>query len=140
MAVQTLIVIEMKTGLKLLTVCVTVGMLLSACSKEKRVTKWLEGTWTIEQYSVEDDGTTDVTDNAGTMTFNDNGSGGATLVFASGTNTVEFVWTNTETTVETSDDGETTVWSLEESSKDKMTLKEQPEDATSSVTTLSLVK
>ena len=125
----------MKSGLKVLAIGATAGLLLAACNKEKRVTRWLEGTWTINEYRLDYDGNTDVHNNAGTMTFNENGSGGATLIFPDDTNTVSFTWTNTEDMVETSDDGETTVWMLEESSKDNMILKQQPADPTDDVTT-----
>ena len=130
----------MKSGLKVLAIGATAGLLFTACSKEKRVTKWLEGTWTINEYRLDFDGNTDVHTNAGTMTFNESGSGGATLIFPDDTNTVSFTWTNTEDMVETTDDGETTVWLLEESSKNNMTLVLQPDSPDDDVTTLKLGK
>jgi len=84
----------MKRHLYLLTTAVV--FIFASCSKEKQITKRLEGTWNIDKYegSYTSGGQTfpDVATNAGTLTFNEGGTGNAKIKIL-GTTDDEFNFT-----------------------------------------------
>ena len=71
---------------------------LTACSKEKKINKQLEGTWTItEVVTITNNGSPDTDNTETTTTFNKDGTGTASSS-GSGTNPFpnEFTWSNTD--------------------------------------------
>ncbi len=85
----------MKKHLYLLTVAVV--LLITSCSKEKQLTKRLEGTWNIDKYegTYTSGGQTfpDVATNAGTFTFVEGGTGNAEIKIVGTTDEkFNFIW------------------------------------------------
>ena len=103
---------------KILTLTLSIAMmaiLFTSCSKEKTLSKRLEGTWTIDKI----DGTitpagggagTPISfTQAGTFTFKDDGTGSNSIVILGQTNNSTFNWTNTATTVTITESGQTPI-------------------------------
>ncbi|MCH8317911.1 MAG: hypothetical protein IIA88_05350 [Bacteroidetes bacterium] len=112
-----------------LMVIITV-LLLTACSKEKRIKRQLTGSWTITEVvtvtTVNNGSPTTDTDNSETVTtFEKDGSGTASSS-GSGTNPFpnEFTWSNTDETLTIVDtkNSITTIYDILEHSKKEMVL------------------
>ncbi len=79
-------------------------LLLFSCSAQQMLTSRLTGEWTIEKFEVRNaDGSTSSMENAGTITFMENGRGtqsfSSTIAHLDAENTGDFRWTNTSETV-----------------------------------------
>jgi hypothetical protein len=99
----------MKKYLYLLSTAIL--LMLSACSKEKQLTKRLEGTWNIDKYegTYTSGGQTypDVATNAGSFTFKEGGTGNAVLkIVGSSDETFDFTWSVNEETLTITETGE----------------------------------
>ena len=129
----------MKSTFKLFALVLMAGLLFTACSKEKKITRQIEGTWVINQYIQQQGSTTETIENAGNISFNEDGSGNIT--FTQGNNDVViFTWTNTDTEITTTDeDNEVAVWEIIESGKSKFEIKTTNESVSASLT-MKLIK
>lgn len=99
----------MKKQLYLLTAAVV--LLITSCSKEKQITKRLEGTWNIDKYegTYTSGGQTfpDVASDAGTFTFVEGGTGSAVIKIVGSTdNNFNFTWKVTDEKITITETGE----------------------------------
>ena len=127
-------------------------LLLTACSKEKQITKHLIGDWTITKITITEtdsngDVTTDLNEKANQGTFNKDGTGSASISSSGNTRTVipdNFTWSNTKETLTIVDDnptGDTFIFDIIEESKKKMVIKSTYNDQGTQVeTTIELSK
>ena len=106
-------------------------VLLTACSKEKKIKRQLTGSWTITQVvtvtTVNNGSPTTSTDNSETVTTFDKDGTGTASSSGSGTNPFpsDFTWSNTDEklTVIDTKNTITTVYDVVEHSKKEMILK-----------------
>ena len=110
-------------------IIVVIAVLLTACSKEKKIKRQLAGSWTITEVvtvTTVNNVSSTVTSNSETVTtFSKDGSGTASSS-GSGTNPfpAEFTWSNTDKTltIVDTDKAITTIYEVVEHSKDKIVL------------------
>ena len=123
----------MKTGIKILTLLLTV-LVLTSCSDEKKLAKNLEGLWDISVYqksvfmngNVPDLDNSDSKENAGTIEFLENGKGKYNVLYDLGAGTFfdngDFTWTNGASEVTLKYGSITETFEVIKNSKDKMEL------------------
>lgn len=116
--------------MKNLVLLLIVALTFTACKKEEQIEKNLYkggGKWKIDSYHVKqvspdpDESYAVTLPNAGTMTFNSDGSGELTIGFGFQTETQKYNYTNTENTLTLIMDGEPTIYKMDWK-KNKMTL------------------
>lgn len=92
---------------------VAVMFVVAGCSKTKKLTKRLEGTWNVDKMEGVYTPTGSVIGysfswtNLGTYTFKDDMTGSYSMVINGSASNGSFNWTNTETTVTTTESGNT---------------------------------
>jgi len=120
----------MKKNTPLFIMTIIAVLLLTACSKEKKIKRQLTGSWTITEVvtvtTINNGSPTTDTDNSETVTtFEKDGSGTASSS-GSGTNPFpkDFTWSNTDETltIVDTDNAITTIYDILEHSKKKMVL------------------
>jgi len=123
----------MKTLKQLFLGVIAVTMLI-ACSKEKKISKQLEGTWTITEVVTIINGSSSTDNTETTTTFNKDGTGSASSS-GSGTNPFpsEFTWSNTaeKLTIIDTKNPETFIFDILDHSKKEMKLNRKYTDAAS---------
>lgn len=113
---------------------------LTACNKEKRLTNRLEGTWNLDEYTEVVSNSSETTNNAGSITFSEDGTGSVTFTSGSSPTTLEFTWTNTADVVEITVDDDVTPWDVKEQSRKDLTLEAETDESINEVTTMVMSK
>jgi len=105
---------EMKQ-IKQLGLVLFVAVMATACSKEKRLTNRIEGSWTLTKQEITANTvTTTLTPSASNFTFNDDKSGSYSITFSENgqsiTDAGSFTWANTkdQVTINETSNGQTT--------------------------------
>lgn len=118
-----------KLNFLLFGLLVVSSLLISSCKKEVKIEKNLwkkDGEWNIESYYSKQESTytpdnfESTFNNAGTYTFNENGSGSYVLTFGGDSESGSFTYSNTEDKITFIIDNETKVFDIVEWKKNEM--------------------